>query len=340
VAPAHATLEHVPDSRLPDAVTTYLERRRIDAPHVVPLTGDASDRRYFRVMERGGRAFVLALYAQPFDSASLPFANVTALFQAMPLPVPAILGTADDLGILALQDLGDVTLQAHLGAAPPAARDAWYARAVDLIAVLQRRGRDLADDRYLPYRIAFDVEKLMWEMDFFLKHFLAAYRGVDLPAASRDALRAELAAIVAELAAEPRVLCHRDYHSRNLMVWHDTLFLIDYQDARMGPNTYDLASLLRDSYVDLPESLVDQLMARFVSASGGGAAFLDRFDVMAMQRNLKALGTFGYQATSRANPVYAQYVPRTLRYVKDNLARHTRFTRLGDLLASALPELR
>jgi aminoglycoside/choline kinase family phosphotransferase len=332
----------VPDTTVPAGITGYLERHRVDAARVVPLTGDASDRRYFRVIPRSGPSFVLALYATPFDYATLPFVNVTSLFEAMPVPVPRLLGDAGDLGVLALQDLGDVTLQAQLGAASADERDRWYAHAADLLVTLQRRGRELADPRYVPYGIAFDVEKLTWEMDFFVRHFLEAYRGVDLAPATRDALRGALRTIVEALAAEPRVLCHRDYHSRNLMVAGDALYVIDFQDARMGPDTYDLVSLLRDSYVDLPEALVDRVMTRFASAIGARDvdAFRDRFDLMAMQRNLKALGTFGYQAVTRANPVYAQYVPRTLRYVRDNLARHRRFDRLGEILTTVLPELR
>jgi aminoglycoside/choline kinase family phosphotransferase len=333
----------VSDARPPAGITGYLTRHRIDASHIVPLTGDASDRRYFRVMQPGDRSFVIALYAQPFDYDALPFVNVAALLAAMPVPVPRIIGEAADLGVIALDDLGDLTLQAHLGGVPADERDAWYTRATELVVVMQRRGRELADDRYLPYRIAFDVEKLMWEMDFFLRHFLEAYRGVELAPASRAALQGELAALVEELAAEPRVFCHRDYHSHNLMVAHGQLYVIDFQDARLGPDTYDLVSLLRDSYVDLPEPLVERLMADFVAAAGtaGGLdTFRPRFDRMAMQRNLKALGTFGYQATSRGNPVYAQYVPRTLRLVRDNLHRHVRFGRLGELLMAAIPELR
>lgn len=329
------------DSRLPAAIATFFERQHIDPLRVVPLTGDASDRRYFRVIPRHGPSIVLALYAQPFVYDALPFVNVTALFEAMPLPVPRLLQHEADQGVLAQQDLGDVTLQAHIGGATPAEREAWYARAAGLLVTLQHRGRELADSKYLPYSIAFDVEKLTWEMDFFVRHFLEAYRGVEFPAATREALRAELSAIVAELAAEPRVLCHRDYHSRNLMVSEGEMYVIDFQDARMGPDTYDLVSLLRDSYVDLPESLVDTLTTTFAGAIGQRDldAFRARFDTMAMQRNLKALGTFGYQTTARANPVYAQYVPRTLRHVRDNLARRPRFARLGEILASALPEL-
>ena len=148
--------------------------------------------------------------------------------------------------------------------------------------------------------------------------------------------------LVEELANEPRVLCHRDYHSRNLMVTNGELYIIDFQDARMGPDTYDLVSLLKDSYVDLPDALFDRLIKQFVESIRGGhfETFRARFDTMAMQRNLKALGTFGYQATTRANPVYAQYVPRTLRYVRENLARRSKFARLGEVLSSLVPELR
>src|SRR5512135_2971886 len=107
------------DTRLPESVTTYLERsgHRARATRVVPLTGDASDRRYFRLIEADGSTSVLALHAAPFTYEALPFVNVASLFRQVPLPVPEILQHADDLGLLVLQDLGDVTLQAHLGAA-------------------------------------------------------------------------------------------------------------------------------------------------------------------------------------------------------------------------------
>jgi aminoglycoside/choline kinase family phosphotransferase len=332
----------VSDPQLPAGVTGYFERHRIDAAHVVPLTGDASDRRYFRVLPRHGRSFVLALHATPFEYATLPFVNVAELFAAMPVRVPRIIGHAADLGVLALEDLGDVTLQARLGAATGDERDALYHEAVAHLITIQRRGRELCDHRYLPYRMAFDAEKLTWEADFFIKHFLESYRGIEYRPADREAVREELVALAIELAAEPRVLCHRDYHSRNLMVSNGELWIIDFQDARMGPDTYDLVSLLRDSYVDLPEPLVADLLDDYLAATDrpGAADFRERFDVMAMQRNLKALGTFGYQATSRANPVYAQYVPRTLRYVRETLQRRPRFARLGELLAARLPELR
>jgi len=111
----------------------------------------------------------------------------------------------------------------------------------------------------------------------------------------------------------------------------------------MGPDTYDLVSLLRDSYADLAESAVDELIAYFLALrgqSGRQREFRDRFDVMAVQRNLKALGTFGYQTTARRNPVYIQYIPRTLKYVRDNLEAKPRFARLRELLATHVEEFR
>jgi aminoglycoside/choline kinase family phosphotransferase len=325
-----------------ERIAHYLRESGLAArdARVVPLTGDASDRRYFRIIPGDGPSIVLALHAGPIDYASLPFARVAELLQQIPVPVPAVLGHSDELGILALQDLGDVTLQAHLGAAP-AAHAALYREAVMLIDQMQRRGGELRSDRYQPYGVAFDAEKLTWELEFFLKHFVIGYRGVTLSDAERAALATEWAAIVDELAAEPRVLCHRDYHSRNLMLSDGRLYLIDFQDARMGPDTYDLVSLLRDSYVDITDRDLDDLVAYFLALTGRAdpAEFRRRFDLMALQRNLKALGTFGYQTIARRNAVYIQYMPRTLRYVRTNLEKYARFARLRELLAPHVEEL-
>jgi len=309
---------------------------------VVPLTPDASDRRYYRVEPPAAPALVLALNASPFAPGSLPFTAVAGLLAAMPLPVPRVRRELADLGILVLDDLGDVTLQAVTNGRPDERHRALYERAIDHLVTLQRRGAELADPRLPPYALAFDEEKLMWEMDFFIAHFVEGFRGRVLNAVARAALRDELRTVTRELAAEPRVLCHRDYHSRNLMVVGDELFLIDFQDARMGPNTYDLVSLLRDSYIDLPAPMVSHLLARFadaISPAEGAEDFGARLDLMGVQRNLKALGTFGYQAVARANPAYAQYVPRTLHYVKEAFDRRVRYGSLRELLAAHLPEL-
>jgi aminoglycoside/choline kinase family phosphotransferase len=317
---------------------------------LVPLTPDASDRRYVRVERHGATPFVLAVHTGPIDFARLPFTNVRGLLAELSLPAPVILGHSDALGIIALEDLGDVTLQAHVTTATASTRARLYDEAVELIEALQRRGQATSSSNYVPYGLAFDVEKLTWELDFFATHFLGAHRGIVLTPAEHEALSVEFGAVTSELASEPRVLCHRDFHSRNLMVHAGALYLIDFQDARMGPDTYDLASLLRDAYLDLEEAEVERLIARFVAlktrhgSSERGASyardFRRRFDLMSLQRNLKALGTFGFQATSRQNPGYLRDVPRTLWHVRTNLKRYPRFERLHALLSAPIPELR
>jgi N-acetylmuramate 1-kinase len=330
-------------------IDQFLIERGLTGARVVPLTGDASDRRYFRVYLGDDGTQVLAVHPGAIDFAQMPFVKVAQLFSLLPVPVPAILSFSDELGIIGLEDLGDVTLQAHLGAATPGEHKALYRQAVSLIGALQQRGAGMESADYPPYGIAFDVAKLTWELDFFAKNFLEGYRGITLDSALRKALAEEFSSIVEELAAEPRVLCHRDYHSRNLMLHQGSLYIIDFQDARMGPDTYDLVSLLRDSYVDLTEAEVDELIAFFLALRGGpgeqarsedNEEFRRRFDLMAIQRNLKALGTFGFQTISRGNTVYIQYIPRTLNYVRANLERYPRFGRLHELLAAHLEELR
>lgn len=333
------------DDDIRERIQAYLDRSGLNAsnPRVLPLTPDASDRRYYRILIADAPNVVLSLYSAPFEVSKLSFVNVATLLAKMPVPIPAVLGHAEDLGVLALQDLGDVTLQAHLGAAPAAEHSRLYRQAVSFIEAMQRRGAELASPEYPPFGIAFDVDKLLWELEFFTKHYLEAYRGAVIAPPVRAALAGEWRVLAEELAAEPRVLCHRDYHSRNLMLHRGELYIIDFQDARLGPDTYDLVSLVRDSYVDIGAADADALIDYFLALQGRTserAAFRRRFDLMAVQRNLKALGTFGFQATTRRNPVYLQYIPRTLRYAGETLRAHARFGRLHDILAGLLPELR
>ena len=247
------------DRSLPENVTVYLERMglRERKARVVPLTGDASDRRYFRRHRRGR----LVDRARPACGAlrlrrRCRSSTSRALLGEMPLPVPAILGPRGRPRVCwRCEDLGDVTLQAHLGRGAGASTRRSTGRRSRSSTTAAAAGRaSWPRIGTCPTAIAFDVEKLTWELEFFVKHFLEAYRGA--PTWRRPRARRcgeEWRTIVEELAAEPRVLCHRDYHSRNLMLHDGRLYIIDFQDARMGPDTYDLVSLLRDSYVDLTE---------------------------------------------------------------------------------------
>ena len=154
---------------------------------------------------------VLIVHPGPIDAATAPLVTVARLFESMRIAVPAVLGTDDGLGVIVVSDLGDVTLEAHLRHASAAERMARYEEAIRIICALQHEGTRLASPQHPPYDVAFDVEKLSWELEFFVDEFLIRYRGVALTTAARAALTRAFRALSTTLADEPRVLCHRDF---------------------------------------------------------------------------------------------------------------------------------
>ncbi|HEY5908040.1 MAG TPA: phosphotransferase, partial [Vicinamibacteria bacterium] len=233
------------------------------------------------------------------------------------------------------------TLQEALRDAGPREREDLYREATSQLAQLQREAAR-GPQRASCFQIAFDIEKLSWELHYFLKHFVESLRGADLSVEDRATLGEAIHGLCEEIAGWPRVLCHRDFHSRNLMSHSGRLYWIDFQDARLGPATYDLASLLRDSYVDFEEEFVADRAEEFRQRALPGEtreAFARHFELVSVQRNLKALGTFGYMATVRQNPVYLQYVPRTLVNARRNLLRHPELAGLQRVLARHVEEL-
>ena len=227
------------DIRLAEYLRTHKKgaaaRIEVDA-----LSGDASTRRYFRLTPPDGASSIVALYPEVFDATATPFYTVGQALIQMGLPVPAILDHDGALGVYEQEDLGDLTLQHVLATAAPSRRVELYREAIDEIVVAQREAPKVPQ-RSICFHTAFDIEKLSWELHYFEKHFLELHRRVDLSVEDRSKLAEGFHALAEQIASWPRVLCHRDYHSRNLMQHHGRLYWIDYQDARMGPSTYDLA---------------------------------------------------------------------------------------------------
>ena len=326
-------------------LTEYLRTHRKDAAptmQVAALSGDASTRRYFRLTPKQGPSSIVALYPDPFDALATPFYAVGQALIQMGLPVPKLLDHDGPLGVYEQEDLGDLTLQHVLADASPEQKVDLYREAIDEIVQAQREAPKVPQ-RAVCFHTAFDIEKLSWELHYFEKHFLELHRRVDLSVEDRSKLAEGFHSLAAQIASWPRVLCHRDYHSRNLMQHAGRLYWIDYQDARMGPATYDLASLLRDSYVTLDEEFVRDRAEEFRQKGAPDETretFQQRFELMSIQRNLKALGTFGYMAVIRNNPVYLPYIPGTLAHVKRNLDGHPELSSLASVLRRHLEELK
>ena len=317
-----------------------------DVP-VSPLTGDASDRRYYRLHLTpaidGTTSLVLMRLAQPYPAGELAFVNVQRYLALNRLPVPGILWDDSAQGFILLEDLGDVTLEAALQGARREQTVAWYRQALDILLQLQYPQGTTPRASCVAFCLAFDVEKLMWELDFFSTHMIQQLCAQRLTPAAQATLRGQFWKLTATLASQPRVLTHRDYHSRNLMVHQSRLHVIDFQDARLGPCQYDLASLLYDSYVVLPADVREELLTYYLEQKtmrDGHAldreAFLRVFDYMCLQRHLKALGTFAFQTVVKNTQRYMAAIPPTLSYIRTNLARHPELCQLSDLLEAYL----
>jgi N-acetylmuramate 1-kinase len=208
---------------------------------------------------------------------------------------------------------------------------------------------------WLAYTRGFDVPLLMWEFDHFLEYGVAARQRQPMCADDERPIRAAFEEIAKHIATAPRVFTHRDYHSRNLMVRSGTsrssvaassaLGIIDFQDALLGPRTYDLASLLRDAYIALDEPLIDELIAMYIERSGDralgtdAAGFRRLFDLTSIQRNLKAAGRFVYIDRVKGNPKFLADIPRVLGYVRRNLEKYPELAPLRRHLAPYVPEL-
>jgi aminoglycoside/choline kinase family phosphotransferase len=323
------------------------------------LKGDASNRTYARIRltpDATPHTVVLMELAEPEafkrseeavsggDAAvtELPFLNVQRYLHGRGVAVPTIHAYDAAAGRLVLEDLGDCTMFDALAGAAPARVEALYRLAIDELVRIQAPDPDAAPNRCVAFARRFDRALLVWELDHFLEYGIEARRGVAVSPAPREAIRRAFGRIAEELAAAPAVFVHRDYHSRNLMVTGDRLRVIDFQDALMGPRTYDLASLLRDSYVTLEPALVDRLIAHYLASAPGVdsdvSAFQRLFDLTGFQRNLKAAGRFVYIEKVKGRPTHLPYVTPTLHSAKRVLDRYPDLAELRNLLAPYVPE--
>ncbi len=312
--------------------------RRFPGASVATMVADASTRRFHRLTLSDGSTCVVMDYGAPFEGETDDI-RLARIFERAELPVARVLEGWPSAGALVLEDLGDDTLERVLSTASAEKRRDLYAAAVGLTGAIAIRGSAAlaASDR--AGGPALDEARFRFEMSFFLEHYVGTHLGrFDCI----DDLREPLAALARETAAHPRVLCHRDYHSRNIMVRADGgLAMVDIQDARWGPDTYDLASLLRDAYVDIDEGEVDRSFEQFADGSSDRerGALRSRFDLVAIERMIKALGTFGYQVAVLGRERYRGAIPRTLRRLSVLIPRTTHTVELGNrMMRSGLLE--
>lgn len=360
--PADPQIRSLPDERrVADTVRSKLPFRA-EFTRLVPLEGDASNRRYFRIelAEKPPHSVILMQLADPegfkqseeavsgadVAIAELPFANVLRHLARAGVAVPALHYYDTAAGLLYLEDFGDVTMAEACRRANESEQAGLYRAAVDMLVRIHTKATSPANPACIAFHRSFDTPLLNWEFEHFLEFGVVARNGKPMCADDMDAVQVEFQKLAELIASQPRVFTHRDYHSRNLMVHGKRIGVLDFQDALLGPAVYDLASLLRDAYRELDESMIEELLAyyqdqvaRHRPASVNRTGFRRLFDLTSIQRNLKAAGRFVYIDRVKGNPKFLEDIPRTLGYVRRNLRRYPELATLQRLLARYVPEL-
>jgi hypothetical protein len=267
------------------------------------ISAEASQRRFFRI-SWGKQTCVAMVYPEKSPNEVSRFLNFRDIYEKNKLRVPGLIEVLDEQVVI-MEDAGDLLLQRAWRLSRGSARQRLLVLCADILKKLA-----VVPPNFTAARL--DQARLLWEMDFFLQHFLPHY-----PAAGQtsEMLRAGLAKVVENIETED-TFAHRDFHSRNLLVQDGDIVMVDFQDSLLAPRYYDLVSLAYDSYLDLASARA-LLFHGLISTNR--KADLRQLHLTALQRNIKALGTFAFQVHERKHAVYGKYIPRTLRHIYGHL---------------------
>jgi len=315
---------------LKDWIARVLGAGRFD---IRPASADASFRRYFRVT--AGQQCLIAMDAPPDKGDMHSYVAIARRFHALGLNVPEVLEENHDQGFLLITDLGD---QLYLRYLSDRTVERLYGDAMGALVVLQAGSFTQAAGKFLP---DYDETLLQREMEIFREWYLGRHLGLKLTAGQQAALDETFTILARAALSQPRVWVHRDYHSRNLMVTdRNNPGILDFQDAVRGPVTYDLVSLLRDCYIAWPRERVEDWVKGYhdlalqsgIPVGDDDNQFLRWFDLMGVQRHLKATGIFARLNHRDGKPGYLSDIPRTLGYVQAVGARYPELQALNALL--------
>ncbi|MBK8182444.1 MAG: phosphotransferase [Candidatus Competibacteraceae bacterium] len=298
---------------------------------IAPASSDASFRRYFRVWYDDQTRIVMD--APPDKEDCRPFVAIARAMHQLGLNTPEIMAEDIEQGLLLLTDFGS---RPYLPELDQRSAPRLYEDALDALARLQVGG-----DPSSPLLPPYDSGLLHREMELFREWFLERQIGLSLREDEHQVLDHSFARLADNALEQPRVWVHRDYHSRNLMVTApNNPGVLDFQDAVVGAVTYDLVSLLRDCYIAWPRARVEswalahrvKLRARGMNGLDDTEQFLRWFDLMGVQRHLKATGIFARLNLRDGKPGYLQDIPRTLGYILEVANRYPELAALRAML--------
>ena len=295
-----------------------------------PASADASFRRYFRVRDTNtGQTFVV-MDAPPDKEDCEPFVHITRLLRGVGVNAPDIITMDLAQGFLLLDDLGDRQYLDHLDVNNC---EGLYKDALTALTNMQR-----IEDHLPPY----DRQRLSDEMGLFEPWYLNRHLGISLDSKQQAVLGSIFDLLIESALEQPQVFVHRDYHSRNLMLVDDNNpGVIDYQDAVIGPVTYDLVSLFKDCYIEWPRARIEAWLDSYlrqttVDIPVDRKRFIRWFDLMGVQRHLKVLGIFCRLNYRDGKPQYLNDLPLTLKYVLDSCAQYDELAPLLELFETTV----
>ena len=303
------------------------------------LTGDASTRRYYRVYV-GESIYVVCLDTPKSDETIEPdFLRVHRVLENTGVRVPKLFDIDTERGYYLEEDLGDQTFLRQLSECKTREDEyELYQKALKLLIKLHSVNLNEYPDEVFNKR-AFDNEKLMFEIRFTLQHFIEGLMGYDPKGYDREAMLKSFENMLNKIQDGPWVFTHRDFHSRNMMVKEGEIVVIDFQDARKGIPQYDLSSLLEDCYYQLENSNHERLMKQYWDEIGksvwGGdyEDFLYKYNLMAVQRIFKAIGSFAYIYRLRGDIRYLRHIGRAFERLKDIMFSLPEYSELRKQLA-------
>jgi aminoglycoside/choline kinase family phosphotransferase len=278
-----------------------------------PLTGDAGFRIYYRAHYQNNP--IIVVDARLPQQENKAFVAIARSYHAKGLSVPTIIESDEEHGFFALLDFGT---DHYLDALNDSTADTLYSDALRALVKIQQI-QDLKDYT-LP---SFDTSFMRREFSLFTDWYLDMHLQIKLSPTQTQLLENVFETLLEKISRQPLVSVHRDYHSRNLMVIGDNNpGILDFQDAVMGPITYDLVSLLRDCYISWPATKVDQWTTDFylqLPADFQKKHSLEEFfiwrDWMGVQRHLKAIGIFSRLSLRDGKTRYLQDIPRTFEHL-------------------------
>jgi hypothetical protein len=290
---------------------------------VKPLEKGGSDRFFYRMQLGEELSLILAKYGSQREE-NRQYVRIAQFLREIGVRVPEIYYHDEAQGLIWMEDLGDRDLWSFRREAWPVRR-ALYLSTLDQILALHLRAHEMTPLEPCPFQPGFDAALYRWEQSYFLENCLVRHFGLDAKDVGRRCDSARLEAITESLAQRPRCFVHRDFQSQNIVIKNDEACFIDFQGMRLGLPQYDLASLLYDPYVNLPEAERRELLAYYVGACESigrplDADFEEVFALCAMQRLMQALGAYGFLGHVKGRAHFLEHVPAALASLRHVIA--------------------